>query len=361
MRFDCVLFDLDGTLWDSRETVCVAWNRILEEEGAPVRLTPQSFDRIMGHTDLEIIHMLSEDMPHDLAAKCFYRAQREECPLILERGGKLYPGCGEVLAALSQRAPLAIVSNCGDGYIEAFLTAHKLEEYFSDYEYAGRTGRAKGENIRLVLDRNGWQLPIYVGDTAGDQRAAQQAGIPFLYAAYGFGEAAGARALERLGELPQVLENWRPDFRAETGVPGDLDRWMDCVRAVRGEFPGLETREALADHRRTVQKNLDRGTALCVRDGDLLAAVLLFSPGKNVLSFLAVRPAYRRLGLGTGLIKLMLEKLPGDRDVTVTTFREEDPKGPAARGLYRRAGFEAGELCEEFGAPCQKFILRRSR
>jgi phosphoglycolate phosphatase len=80
------------------------------------------------------------------------------------------------------------VSNCQEGYIEAFLDYHKLGKYFLDFENPGRTGLTKGENIKLVIERNQLQHPVYVGDTKGDQEAATFAGIPFVFARYGFGQ-----------------------------------------------------------------------------------------------------------------------------------------------------------------------------
>ncbi|MDE7279616.1 MAG: HAD hydrolase-like protein, partial [Oscillospiraceae bacterium] len=80
-----------------------------------------------------------------------------------------------------------IVSNCQSGYIETFLEYHKLGKYFADFECPGGTGFAKAENIRIVMERNGLEKAVYVGDTQGDLDASDSAGIPFIHAAYGFG------------------------------------------------------------------------------------------------------------------------------------------------------------------------------
>ena len=105
-----------------------------------------------------------------------------------------------------QLLPLFIVSNCNEDYIPSFLDAHQLHRYFTDWECIGRTGRPKGENIRLVVKRNHLASPLYVGDTHMDQEAAAQAEVPFLHAAYGFGEVEGAPKLLSFSELPQLLE-----------------------------------------------------------------------------------------------------------------------------------------------------------
>ena len=83
-----------------------------------------------------------------------------------------------------------------------------------------------------------------------------------------------------------------------------------------------------------------------------------FSPHHNELSCIAIHPDYRRRGIASKLIGKMLPKLDATRDITVSTFRKEDPKGDAPRALYQKLGFKAGELTEEFGYPTQKFILR---
>ena len=65
--------------------------------------------------------------------------------------------------------------------------AHKLDKYFTDYECPGRTGLSKGENNKLIIERNNLKNPVYVGDTEGDAESAKAAGIPFVFAKYGFG------------------------------------------------------------------------------------------------------------------------------------------------------------------------------
>lgn len=140
----------------------------------------------------------------------------------------------------------------------------------------------------------------------------------------------------------------------------DLPSWMELVKLVRWNFPGLETEEALADHRQTVMKNIQRGSAICARDGEKVVGVLLFSVQQSMLSCMAVHPDYRRQGIASSMIRLMLERLPAGRDVQVITFREGDEKGIAPRALYQSLGFVAGEFCNEFNYPEQKMILHRS-
>ncbi len=110
----------------------------------------------------------------------------------------------------------------------------------------------------------------------------------------------------------------------------------------------------------TVRKNIGRGTARCVKHDAQVVGVLLFSYHSHCLSCLAVHPDHRRRGIAAALIEGMLALYPPDEDLSVTTFRADDPKGTAPRALYRRFGFEPGELLTEFGYPHQRFVLHRA-
>ena len=122
----------------------------------------------------------------------------------------------------------------------------------------------------------------------------------------------------------------------ELGRECDVDNWMQLVNKVKDSFPGLETKEALEEHRHTVLGFMRKGSAICARVNDQIVAALLFSREDSMLS-------------------LMNEK----RDVVVTTYREGVPEGIAARAFYKRLGFVEGKLTEEFGSPVQELILKR--
>lgn len=142
------------------------------------------------------------------------------------------------------------------------------------------------------------------------------------------------------------------------GERGDIGAWMELVRGVSPVFPGLETEEALEDHKNTVLRFMGEKRALCVKIRGEIAGVLLFSVKHNMICCLAVSPAHRKEGIASALLAAALERLDRSRDITVSTFREGDEKGVAARALYKKFGFEEGELVEEFGYPNQVFVLR---
>lgn len=143
----------------------------------------------------------------------------------------------------------------------------------------------------------------------------------------------------------------------EFGKVSYIDSWMTLVRKVSWNFPGLETEEGIIDHRNTVLKFISKNQAICVRENNRVIGVLLFSRYHNMICCLAVDPDFRRQGIASMLLEKALQELDRNRDITVSTFREDDEKGRAPRALYKKFGFKEGELTVEFGYPNQVFVL----
>ena len=147
------------------------------------------------------------------------------------------------------------------------------------------------------------------------------------------------------------------EMKAIFGESSCIDVWMQLVRKVSRNFPGLETEELLNEHKLTVLKFMNKQQAICVRDSGVVIGVLLFSRNKNMICCLAVDPEYRRQGLASVLLRKALDELDRNKEITVSTFRENDDKGIAPRALYKKFGFQERELTEEFGHPNQVFVL----
>ena len=208
MKDTLLLFDLDGTLWDSAPAVADAWNEIFQRECPGLKpLTVDDIHSIMGMTMKEISLALYPDADMPRRDEIFDICCRYEVEYLYTHCGALYPDFRAVMETLkAQGYDLAVVSNCQTGYVKAFLTASGASGLFVDYEEWERTGLAKGENIRLVMERNHYAKGVYIGDTKKDQEAALLARIPFIHAAYGFGSVESADGvIHSLSELPSVI------------------------------------------------------------------------------------------------------------------------------------------------------------
>ncbi len=208
MSRSMVIFDLDGTLWDSADSVAESWNMEIERvTGRPSSLTPDDIRRNMGKTMNEIADDLMGEFPPEeryALARC---CEVFENDFIAEHGGELYESVRETLRELRDNGVMmTIVSNCQEGYVPAFITSMDMAEYFADYEEWGRSGLLKADNIRLIMERNGCDRGIYVGDIQKDADASAKAGVPCIWASYGFGHIEKpAAVLEKFSDLPEAL------------------------------------------------------------------------------------------------------------------------------------------------------------
>ena len=200
-----IVFDMDGTLWDSTEKILESWNNVLGKYD--ITLSLEKLQSLMGKTMDVIGAEVMPDTPKEQRDKIFEECLTVENQYLREHGGILYPELEKTLQKLSEKYPLYIVSNCQSGYIEAFLEYHKLGQYFTDFECYGNTGEGKAQNEITLAKRNGLERVIYVGDIQGDYEATMEAGFEFVHAAYGFGTvSADVPRVESFAQLPQVLD-----------------------------------------------------------------------------------------------------------------------------------------------------------
>lgn len=139
----------------------------------------------------------------------------------------------------------------------------------------------------------------------------------------------------------------------------DIEHWLKLVDKVKQNFPGLETQQALDEHKNIVLDFMNKQSAICAKKNDCIVGILLFSKENHMLCFLAVDPDNRRQHIAEKMVSYMLTFMDSTKDVVVTTYREGVPEGIAARAFYKRLGFVAGKQTEEFGSPVQEFILKR--
>ena len=186
---DSIIFDVDGTLWDSTESVAGAWSRYLQEkENLDISLTASQLKALFGQLLSDIAKQLFPQFEESEQLRIIDGCCQAEHEALLIDRPDVYDGLEETLKELGKRYPLFIVSNCQAGYLEVFLEATGLGHYFKGHLCPGDTGLAKAENIQKISRDYHLSDPVYVGDTMGDFHACQKAGVPFIFASYGFGE-----------------------------------------------------------------------------------------------------------------------------------------------------------------------------
>lgn len=191
MAATALLFDLDGTIWDSYPCFVAALH-------GPLGLTS---DRV-----LEILREGSNAVA--LARDCglsnsrFSRLCRAATAEI-----RLYPDVRETLEDLhGQAMPLGVVTNLPGWLIEPILIDLKLVQFFDSMIYAARKPGPRGISRALsLLGLRADENVFYVGDMPSDAQAASRAAVSFAWASYGYAADCPAGAAASLEKFSDVL------------------------------------------------------------------------------------------------------------------------------------------------------------
>lgn len=184
---DSIIFDMDGTLWDATESYTEIWNICSEKAGIKARITPEELKKYMGLPLDEIFGKVHNVTKKFDIKKYLSMLEQAEDELMPSLGGKPYPGMRECIKKLSAVYKLFMVSNCGKNGLKNFMEWTETSEFFTDSLTFGGTNKSKSENIKTLIGKYNLKSPVYMGDTQGDCDQTHLAGIPFVFARYGFG------------------------------------------------------------------------------------------------------------------------------------------------------------------------------
>lgn len=214
VRFDAVLFDLDGTLLDTLRDIAESMNEALGSLGLPA-VAIEEYRRHVGDGVTILARRVLPPLSRDEATveRCV-AAMRERYAARLARWSRPYAGVPELLDALTARGlALAVLSNKPHAMTTA-LVAQMLARWHFAVVFGERAGvarkpdpQAAGEAARILSVDPGRIL--YLGDTGTDMETARRSGMFAVGALWGFRdrselEAAGAAAL--VAEPGQVLD-----------------------------------------------------------------------------------------------------------------------------------------------------------
>ncbi len=206
MNYESLIFDIDGTLWDSRALVAEGYNIQLEKEGlqhlfVDAKTLKPLFGKVMTEIADSILASIDPKDRYDLMERCMATENQylhdNECKIG-------YPGVAETVAELAEKYRLFIVSNSQCGYPELCISKLGLTPYIQGHLCFGDTGTSKGKTIRTLMEKYNIRNCAYIGDTQGDYEATLEAKVPFIWATYGFGTPAGYA--EKIDQFEDLLK-----------------------------------------------------------------------------------------------------------------------------------------------------------
>ena len=204
-----LIFDIDGTLWDSRALVAEGYNIQLRAEGydhlcVDAEILRSLFGKVMTEIADAILAEIPESERYALMERCMETENRYLAENEYDIG---YAGVKETLEELAKDYRLFIVSNAQCGYPELCMEKLGIAHLFEGHLCFGDTGTEKGETILELMRRHQITDAVYIGDTQGDYEATVVADIPFIWAAYGFGSPNGAAGrITDIRQLPETLK-----------------------------------------------------------------------------------------------------------------------------------------------------------
>ena len=207
MRYESLIFDIDGTLWDSRALVAEGYNIQLEKEGlSHLAVNAELFRPLFGKVMTEIADTIFPSIPVPERYALMERCMDTENKYLQANPCRIgYPGVRETMEALSKTHRLFIVSNSQKGYPELCIEKLGMAPFIQGHLCFGDTGTSKGKTIRALMEKYRITDCAYIGDTQGDYEATLEAGVPFIWAAYGFGTPDGYdHKIDSFADLPNL-------------------------------------------------------------------------------------------------------------------------------------------------------------
>lgn len=215
VELSAVVFDLDGTLVDSREDLATALNAVRRELG----YEPLPVARVVAMVGEGARELVRRALPSEVAGEGFeaaFRSFLERYYDVCLHRTRPYDGVEALLAAAAARLPLALLTNKPERHTRKVLRGLGLDRFIGEAVGGDSLATRKPDPEPLLeLARRLGAEPgrtLFVGDSATDGETARRAGAPLVLVPWGFGRA------DDLAGFDCVL---RPE------TPAQLAAWLD--------------------------------------------------------------------------------------------------------------------------------------
>ena len=204
-----IWFDLDGTLLDTLGDLHASTNAVLRSFGYPQR-TIDEVRRFVGNGARVLIQQaVPEGEGHrvDEVLAAFQTYYAAHCDILT----RPYPGIPELLTALGEKYPLAVVSNKPDRAVKELAKIY-FPALYARGESADCPRKPAPDMVHMAMQALGADRCVYVGDSEVDVLTAKNAGVPCIAVTWGFRDvdtlrAAGAEHFcHTAADLPQMIE-----------------------------------------------------------------------------------------------------------------------------------------------------------
>lgn len=221
-----VFIDLDGTLLDTAEDLCVAANamlRALDRPSVDVECIRRYIGRGLANLVKRCLAGRRELSPEEESAAVPAEAMalfRQHYAQANGQQARLYPGVKEGLDALrAQQLPLVCITNKASDFTLPLLERSGLANYFTDVISGDSLAKAKPDPLPVFEACRRLNIPtqqaLLIGDSINDVRAARAAGCHIFCVPYGYNEGQDVRDLDCDAIVPTLVAAAQRVLRTE--------------------------------------------------------------------------------------------------------------------------------------------------
>jgi len=192
---ELIVFDLDGVLVDSKQNMETSWSTVMERKGIDI-----PFEEYFKHIGkpFEIILMdLGISKNHKSIKNIYDKTSKTNMELI-----KPFNGICETLLMLQTRSKLAIVTSKSEDRTKMVL------KLFPKFDYVccpseNMKGKPHSDQLEHTIKqcKSTPEKTVYVGDMMVDKQCAENCGVDFIYAEWGYGDLKCKNSIKNHKEL----------------------------------------------------------------------------------------------------------------------------------------------------------------
>lgn len=179
---ELIVFDLDGVLVDSKRNMEVSWNAVMERNA--VRVPFENYFKHIGKPFEDIMEELDLSSNTNNIKKTYDLTSKSNIDMV-----KPFNGICDTITSLQARAKTAVVTS------KSLDRTNEILKLFPKFDYVcaptkGLRGKPYGDQLQFAISmcKSTPEKSVYIGDMLVDKQCAENCGVDFIYAEWGYGD-----------------------------------------------------------------------------------------------------------------------------------------------------------------------------
>ena len=212
MKYDLVIFDLDGTLMNTSKSITKTVNSAMEELGKKQYSIGECVKFVGGGVSGLARNILGKEKYEDVTKEEMEKVIRKYYNIYFDYGVEPYEGIPELLDFLEKNGVKKGIVTNKDHKTALSAVDKKLSKWKFDGIFGSNEKKYPNKPNPYNVDRMAQNLNIpkerilFIGDMLVDVNTAKNAGIDIVYCKWGFGEVKGEDGIDEDVKVSSVRE-----------------------------------------------------------------------------------------------------------------------------------------------------------